>query len=100
MNTFDVIRCPYCGREYLPVEIFVPDAFFGNPDVIKRDTEGHIVSCIGKGLDPKESYICDTCNKPFKVTAKISFEVEQDTLSDFNEDYVARSNVKYTLDEF
>ena len=43
MNDIEVIKCPVCGREYLPVEIFVPNAFFGEPDVVKRDTEGNIV---------------------------------------------------------
>lgn len=100
MNNIDVIICPNCGREYLPVEIFLPSAFFGEPDVIKRDTEGKIIDCIGKRPDLKEKYVCDTCNRPFKIKATLSFETTADEESDFNEDYIARSNVKYTLDEF
>ena len=33
-----VITCPHCGREYLPAEIYVPDAFFGKPSDIEKNT--------------------------------------------------------------
>jgi uncharacterized OB-fold protein len=28
---FEKIVCPKCGREYLPVEIYYPNSFFGKP---------------------------------------------------------------------
>ena len=70
------ITCPNCGREYLPAEIFVPNAFFGNPKIIMRDDLGKIEHFINSSLDDSESYICDSCNKKFNVTAKISFSTE------------------------
>ena len=100
MNDIEIIKCPICGREYLPVEIFVPNAFFGEPDVVKRDTEGNIIGYIGKGPDTTEKYVCDTCNKPFKVSTSIKFITEIDDDADFTSEFKSRSNVKYTLDEF
>ena len=39
---FKVIKCPHCGREYLPVEIFYPASFFGKPTTVYRDEQGKI----------------------------------------------------------
>ena len=36
---FSVITCPFCGKEYLPAEIFIPKVFFGNPQIIYRNDE-------------------------------------------------------------
>lgn len=100
MKNFDVIRCPKCNKEYLPSEIFIPNAFFGAPDIIKRDTEGHIIDYIGKGLDPTEKYTCDLCNTTFDILAKLSFETNIDEGSNFAEEYVSVPKVKFKLDEF
>ena len=100
MNEIVVIKCPSCGREYLPVEIYVPSAFFGNPDVIKRDTEGHIVGVVGKSLDTKETFTCEGCNTKFKIDASINFSTIEEKSNETFDTFVSRNNVKYTVDEF
>lgn len=100
MNDIIVIKCPICGREYLPVEIYLPNAFFGKPDIVKKDAEGRIIGTVGEANDFVEHYVCDTCNKPFKVTAMIEFKTEHDIENDFTEEYTSRQTVQYTLDEF
>ena len=82
-----LIVCPNCKTEYLPAEIYVPYAFFGKPQYIEKDYEGKILDYSGKSLDTYESYICDNCNKPFKVFANISFTTAVDNKLDFSEDY-------------
>ena len=41
------IECPYCGAEYLPAEIIVPNSFFGKPTNIERDFN-HKIIAMGK----------------------------------------------------
>ena len=83
-----VVTCPRCGAEYLPQEIFIPNAFFGRASHIERDESTHkIIEVQGTELDPKEEYTCRFCNTPFNVTAKISFKAEEDKKRNFDEDY-------------
>lgn len=82
------IKCPYCGREYFPSEIYYPKDFFGNPEDIVRDLEtGEILSCSGTGMDTHEEYICDNCGKTFVVDATIDFKVSTYEIHDFDEEY-------------
>ena len=82
------IKCPKCGREYLPSEIFIPEYFFGKPTTIERDANtGKIVNFYGKDMDLTERYICDKCNTPFKILAKVQFTCTEDFKYNFNEDY-------------
>lgn len=81
------IVCPNCGYEYLPGEIFVPNAFFGTPYYVIRDENKKVTSHYGEPMDFTESYICDGCNKPLKIKANLSFSVEIDSENDFNEEY-------------
>ena len=71
---FEVIACPKCGREYLPAELYVPNAFFGRPRDIVRDVYGTILDYEGTSVDLQETYICDKCNTNF-VVAICFFEV-------------------------
>lgn len=34
---FQVIKCPSCGWQYLPGELYVSNAFLGQPKKISRD---------------------------------------------------------------
>lgn len=86
---FDIITCPNCGAEYLPREIYIPDAFFGkDPDIEKDCTTHTIIYDGGKPLGLNESYICDYCNTPFIVKAYIRFNVEEDVRHNFNKLHV------------
>lgn len=89
-----VIKCPKCGREYLPVEIYLPKEFFGTPEFVKRDTEGHIVDYIGSSIDTHEKYCCDTCNTTFSVDAQVSFSTKIESEVDFSVDYSSRFQMK------
>lgn len=86
------IVCPNCGYEYLPAEIFLPNSFFGKPYYVIRDDKKKITSHYGPGMDLREKYLCDGCNKPLKIFATVDFQVEIDTENDFNEEY--RTKIK------
>lgn len=88
-DSLEVITCPKCGREYLPAEIFIDKMFLGSPTDIDRDEHGKIISFNGKTMDLNESYICDTCNEKFKVSAKVSFKAFIDPKDQFNIEYVS-----------
>lgn len=87
---FAVITCPICGREYLPAEIYIPKAFFGNPNSIQRDIEGKIIDFDGNTIDSVETFYCEKCNKPFSVNAKILFDTKSNIAIDFDEDYTRK----------
>ena len=82
-----VIVCPHCGREYLPAEIFVPNAFFGHPVDIDR-ISGKIETYEGRSMDTKEEYRCDNCDAVFTVEAQVRFKVTEKVAKTFNETYV------------
>ena len=99
-NKYEIIECLYCGREYLPSEIFYPKSFFGEARNLDRDYAGRILEYFGKSMDLTEKYICDNCNKSFKVSAKINFKTETDNKNNFDEDYATSiSSTKLTLSE-
>ena len=97
---FDYIVCPYCGREYLPAEIFIPNSFFGKPTNIERDSVGRIKSYDGLAMDTVESYICDGCKNPFTVVARIQYATEIKDRYNFSEEHVTYlKQAKLSLDE-
>ena len=83
-----VIRCPHCGAEYLPSEIFMPEDFLESPSDIFKTDEGTIKDANVEEACLVEDYICDFCNKKFTVRAQIDFNVDG---LEFDEDeYVTR----------
>lgn len=95
----NVITCPSCGKEYLPAEIFIPKAFFGVPDIIRRDSEGKIIDFLGSDMDLNETYCCDSCSKPFKVSATVSFISKEDSVNDFSTPYTTKMGSRFELAE-
>lgn len=93
------IKCPYCDIEYLPSEIFYPKYFLGQEKDIERDTLGQILYYDGIDADHTETYICDNCNKQFKVEADIKFTAIPDNQNNLNEDYITLKPVKLFLNE-
>lgn len=72
------IKCPHCGAEYLPAEIYIPEAFFGKPkEVVRKKGTNQIDTFFGKEPDNKERYVCDYCNTPFEVTTYLTFDVKE-----------------------
>lgn len=96
---FNTIKCPNCGREYLPAEIYVPFAFFGKPKMIVRDIDQSILDYMGSGLDVKERYICDSCNTTFDVVANISFKTYVNEKYNFAKDYSTKIKPSITMTE-
>ena len=42
-SNYPIIKCPYCGYNYVPAEIMMPDDFLGKPENIVRDALGKIL---------------------------------------------------------
>lgn len=78
MNT--IINCPHCNFQYLAGEIFNPKHFLGQPKEIVRNSIGEILGYEGIIQDLTETYICENCDKEFKVTARMSFIVDTQTV--------------------
>ncbi len=84
-----VIKCPKCGYEYLPAEIFFPDTLLGEPSNIIRDEEGKVEFFEGNSMNLKEEFVCYNCDCTFIVEAKVSFNTKINSkVIDFNEDYI------------
>ena len=80
-----VIKCPQCGCEYLPAEIYIPKYFVGHPECIEKDISGKVLNCYGTMFNPIEHYICDKCNTKFKIKADVKFNTYIE--EEFKKDY-------------
>lgn len=81
-----VIKCPYCGAEFLPSEIYLRDYFLGKANTVVRDDKNKIESYQGIEQDLEETFNCDFCDKKFKVNAYIEYKVKG---IEFEEEYVS-----------
>lgn len=81
-----LIKCPKCGREYLPAEIFYPKSLLGNPSNIFRDDAGHIIYFDGESMNLTESFECENCRCQFDVSGDIKFTSIVDKIHDFSDD--------------
>ena len=93
-----VIKCPNCGKEYLPSEIFIPDYLIGKPRTIVREGK-EIISADGILPDMQEEFFCDDCNTKFEVVAKISYVTKANDQDMYNNEYISEYNKRYLLDE-
>jgi len=85
----NIIRCPICGQEYLPSEIFFPNDLIGKPTEIIKTNAGKIDFYLGEDPTYEETYICDGCGASLKIKANLSFQA--DVVSNkFNEEYVTK----------
>lgn len=82
---FYVIKCPKCGYEYLPEEIYV--SLLSKPTNILRDENGKIVYFTNTSLNPNEEFTCERCGCEFNITCDFKFKSEINTKYDFSEDY-------------
>lgn len=87
------IRCPHCGWEYHPSEVFIPGELLGNPDSVIKDPLGKILcEDYADGDEPEfvEHFECENCGKPFIVEANLSFKSKKEEEElDFTEQYVS-----------
>lgn len=86
-------KCPHCGAQYLPGEIYMPGALIGQPEDIVKDSLGKILyEDYAEGKEPVmiEHFICDYCNKPFVVEATITYKTAaEEPEKDFSSQYVS-----------
>lgn len=80
-----IIRCPYCGAEYAPSEIFYPEDFLPALDATK-DADGRIVAMAGNAMNLSEEFVCEHCDHAFRAVASFAFESEKVEGHDFNYD--------------
>lgn len=70
------IKCPHCGTEYLPGEIYIPNYFVGQPTDIIKDEKGAVLGFEGSDMETSEQYTCDLCGQTFRVDAIVTFKTE------------------------
>lgn len=86
-KNFTVIKCPKCGYEYLPAEIFLPSSFLGKPKNIIRSDEGVIEFFNGETMNVKEEFECENCEIVFETKSIVTFTTEYDKKIDFDDTY-------------
>ena len=92
MENTPKIVCPVCGQEYQPVEVFIPDDFFGKPkDIIKKDN-GKIDFITGTDMNMSESFVCENCGAHLKIDARLYFDIKVDDTNDFSKNYTTKIN--------
>ena len=89
-----VIRCPHCGAEYLPGEIYIPGSLIGQPDEVIKDSFGKIIYedyyTDTREPDMIEHFICDYCEKPFVIETTVTYKTREETPEkDFKQQYVS-----------
>ncbi len=89
-----IIRCPHCGAEYLPGEIYLPGSLIGQPDEVIRDSLGKIIyedyTTEAREPDMIEHFTCEYCDKPFIVEATTTYKSrEEEPEKDFSTQYVS-----------
>ena len=86
------IRCPHCGWEYLPAEIYYANDFLGEPKNIIKTEEGNVLGFDGEDMNTEETYYCDHCGKQFKIDASVTFKTSavDDIFSEDEDEYVSK----------
>jgi hypothetical protein len=89
-----LIKCPYCHAEYLPGEIYMPNAIIGQPDEVVRDALGKIIYedyyTVEREPELVEHFTCEYCNKPFVIEATVTYKTAAEVPEkDFSTQYVS-----------
>lgn len=89
-----LIKCPHCGAEYLPGEVYMPGAIIGQPDEVVKDSLGRIIyeDYYTQDREPalEEHFTCDYCDKPFIIEAVITYKTREEAPeNDFTTSYVS-----------
>ena len=96
-----LIKCPICGTQYLPSEVFIPNSVFGKQYDITKTDSGEIKFYLGDDPDLEEEFTCESCLTKLKITMKMSFDIEAFEEENFDEEYVTEIDKpkKIKLDE-
>ena len=88
-----VIRCPHCGAEYLPGELYMPGSLIGQPEEVVKDSFGRILYedyAETKEPDMIEHFVCEYCEKPFVIEATVTYRAKEEAPErDFKTQYVS-----------
>ena len=89
-----LIKCPHCGAEYLPGEIYMPNSIIGQPDEVVKDSLGKIIyeDYYTADREPNliESFVCEYCDKPFIIEAIVTYKTKDEMPErNFKEQYVS-----------
>ena len=89
-----VIKCPHCGAEYLPGEVYMPNSLIGQPDEVVRDALGKIIyedyETPAREPDMIEHFSCEYCDKPFIIEATVTYKTKEEAPeNDFKTQYVS-----------
>lgn len=88
-----IIECPHCKYQYEPSDIFLPNYILGKK-YLEKSKEGKLSLVQKYPQVLEESYICDSCDKNFKVYAKLEFM----TVGNEIENILSEHNLKVNLD--
>lgn len=91
MESLIKIKCPKCGWEYLPAEIFYPDQLLGTPSNIVKDEQGKILTYDNDSMNLKETFTCEHCGCIFEITGVVKFDttIKKDEIN-FDEEYTTK----------
>lgn len=88
-----IIKCPHCGAQYLPGEVYMPGSLIGQPEDLVKDSLGKIIYedyQPSKEPDMIEHFTCEYCDKPFIVEATITYKtMTEEPEKDFSTQYVS-----------
>lgn len=88
-----VIKCPHCGSEYLPGEIYMPGSLIGQPDEVIRDSLGKIIYedyYDDRAPELEEHFVCEYCEKPFVIEATVTYKTKEEAPeNDWSSNYVS-----------
>jgi DNA-directed RNA polymerase subunit M/transcription elongation factor TFIIS len=83
-----LIKCPNCGAEYLPEEIFYPNSVFNKNIEVVRDEKGKIVYKNGNSFCLTEEFECENCGCNFSIESKVSFITKALKKDNFDEETI------------
>jgi hypothetical protein len=89
-----LIKCPHCGAEYLPGEVYMPGSLVGQPDEVVKDSLGKIIYedyyTQEREPDMIEHFTCEYCDKPFIVEAVVTYKTREEAPeNDWSTNYVS-----------
>jgi hypothetical protein len=89
-----LVKCPHCGAEYLPGEVYMPGSLVGQPDEVVKDSLGKIIyeDYYTPECEPDmiEHFTCEYCDKPFIVEAIVTYKTREEAPEvDFKNQYVS-----------
>ena len=87
LSSKHLVKCPYCGAEYLPAEIYIPEDFLPECEDVVKDENSKLVAYHDNGMNLHEEYTCDKCGHRFTIDAVVDFKTAKAELHDFNYDY-------------